>query len=125
MAYYLGVKQNKTQVEYTAYGTEYQVCLPVNLEIIIPSDEPVRLLNAVIEANANRYSFVWKTAVTKRQAKLREKIAEELPKLLEASATGIVAPYIITAQRLKKLRKCLYAKKAETNTAFVSSRFRV
>lgn len=33
-----------------------------------------------IEANANRYSFVWKTAVTNRQRKLGEKIAEELPK---------------------------------------------
>ena len=41
--------QNKTQVEYTAYGTGYQVCLPINLEIIIPSDEPVRLLSAVLE----------------------------------------------------------------------------
>jgi hypothetical protein len=29
------VKQNQTQVEYTAYGTEYQVCLPINLEIWI------------------------------------------------------------------------------------------
>ena len=47
--YYLGVKQNKTQVDYTAYGTGYQVCLPMNLEIIIPSDEPVRLLSAVAE----------------------------------------------------------------------------
>ena len=36
-----------------------------------------------IEANANRYSFVWKTAVTNRQRKLGEKIAEELPKRLE------------------------------------------
>lgn len=54
-----------------------------------------------IEANANRYSFVWKTAVTKRQAKLGEKIAEELPKLLEASGSGIAVPYIITVQRLK------------------------
>ena len=233
MAYYLGVKENKTQVEYTANGTEYQVCLPMNLEIIIPSDESVRLLNAVteeldyrrltatysrlgrneysprllfkivlygclrgmfatremergcrenvnfmylleghrppdhntiarfrkehlpyavedllnqmvkllvqwgeisfeesavfidgtkIEANANRYSFVWKTAVTKRQAKLGENIAEELPKLLEASVTGIVAPYIITVQRLKKLRKCLYARKTETNTTFVKGK---
>lgn len=233
MAYYLGVKENKTQVEYTANGTEYQVCLPMNLEIIIPSDEPVRLLNAVteeldyrrltatysrlgrneysprllfkivlygclrgmfatremergcrenvnfmylleghrppdhntiarfrkehlpyavedllnqmvkllvqwgeisfeesavfidgtkIEANANRYSFVWKTAVTKRQAKLGENIAEELPKLLEASVTGIVAPYIITVQRLKKLRKCLYARETETNTTFVKEK---
>lgn len=75
-----------------------------------------------IEANANRYSFVWKTAVTKRQAKIGEKIAEELPKLLEASATGIVAPYIITVQRLKKLRKSLYAKKTETNTTFVKGK---
>ena len=75
-----------------------------------------------IEANANRYSFVWKTAVTKRQAKLGEKIAEELPKLLEASGTGIVAPYIITVQRLKKLRKSLYAKKTETNTTFVKGK---
>ena len=40
-----------------------------------------------IEANANRYTFVWKSAVTKRQAKLGEKIAEELPKLLEASGS--------------------------------------
>ena len=224
------MKTNKTQVEYTAYGTEYQVCLPMNLEIIIPSDEPVRLLSAVteeldysrltatysrlgrieysprllfkvvlygcsrgiyktreieracrenvnfmyllegrrppdhntiarfrkehlpyavedllnqmvklliqhgeisfeesavfidgtkIEANANRYSFVWKTAVTKRQEKLGKKIAEELPKLLEASGTGIAVPCTITVQKLKKLRKGLYAKKTETNTTFV------
>ena len=230
MAYYLCVKTNKTQVKYTAYGTEYQVCLPMNLEIIIPSDEPVRLLSAVteeldysrltatysrlgrieysprllfkvvlygcsrgiyktreieracrenvnfmyllegrrppdhntiarfrkehlpyavedllnqmvnlliqhgeisfeesavfidgtkIEANANRYSFVWKTAVTKRQAKLGKKIAEELPKLLEASGTGIAVPCTITVQKLKKLRKGLYAKKTETNITFV------
>ena len=43
------MKENKTRVEYTAYGTGYQVCLPMNLEIIIPSDEPVRLLSAVAE----------------------------------------------------------------------------
>ena len=43
------MKTNKTQVEYTAYETEYHVCLPMNLEIIIPSDEPVRLLSAVTE----------------------------------------------------------------------------
>ena len=43
------MKKNKTQVEYTAYGTGYQVCLPLNIEKIIPSDEPVRLLSAVLE----------------------------------------------------------------------------
>ena len=52
-----------------------------------------------IEANANRYSFVWKTAVTRRQARLGERIAEERPKLLEVSDTGIAAPRTITVQR--------------------------
>lgn len=65
---------------------------------------------------------MWKTAVTKRQAKLGEKVAEELPKLLEASATGIIAPYIITVQRQKRLRKSLYAKTTETNTTFVKGK---
>ena len=45
-----------------------------------------------IEANASRYSFVWKTAVSKRQTKLGKRIEEELPKLLEASGTGMTAP---------------------------------
>lgn len=75
-----------------------------------------------IEANANRYSFVWKTAVTNRQRKLGEKIAEELPKRLEASGTGIHAPCIITVRRLKKLRKGLYAKKNEQNITFVKGK---
>ena len=52
-----------------------------------------------IEANANRYSFVWKTVVTRRQAKFGERIAEELPKLLEVSGAGIAAPRTITVQR--------------------------
>lgn len=222
--------QNNTQVEYTAYGTEYQVCLPLNIEKIIPSDEPVRLLSAVleeldyrkltatysrlgrieysprllfkivlygcsrgiyksreieracreninfmyllegkrppdhntiarfrrdhlpkaiedllyqmvqllvahgeisfeesavfidgtkIEANANRYSFVWKTGSTKKQLKLGEKIANELPPLLEKAGVGIAAPRQITLQRLKKLRKKLYAQKEELKIAFV------
>lgn len=223
------MKHKNPQVEYTAYGTEYQVCLPMNLEIIIPSDEPVRLLNAVleeldyrklaatysrlgrieysprllfkvvvygctrgiyssreieracrenvnfmyllegqnppdhntiarfrsqhlpdvvedlleqmvmllvahgeisfeesavfidgtkIEANANRYSFVWKKAVTRKQAKLGEKIAEELPLLLE-KVGGIAMPKEITVRQLKKLRKKLYARKEEENIEFV------
>lgn len=72
-----------------------------------------------IEANANRYSFVWKTAVTKRQVKLGEKIASELPKLLAVSDTGITEPSQITLQKLKKLRKQLYAKKLANNVTFV------
>ena len=43
--------------------------------------------------------------VSKRQAKLGKRIEEELPKLLEASGTGMTVPGVITVQRLKKLRK--------------------
>ena len=222
--------QNKTQVEYTAYGTGYQVCLPINLEIIIPSDEPVRLLSAVleeldyrkltatysrlgrieysprllfkvllyacsrgiyssreieracrenvnfmyllegkkgpdhntiarfrsqhlpeavedllqqmvqllvkhgeisfeesavfidgtkIEANAGRYTFVWKTRVSRDHDKLGNKIITELPLLLEKAGVGITAPKQVTVQQLKKLRKRLYEKKEALSIAFV------
>ena len=75
-----------------------------------------------IEANANRYSFVWKTAVAKRQMKLGEKIANELPKLLEVFDIGVTVPPVITVQVLKKLRKRLYARKQETGATFVKGR---
>ena len=222
------MKSNQTQVDYTANGTEYQVCLPMNLQIKIPADDPVRLLNAVleemdyskltatysrlgrieysprllfkvvlyaytrgiyssreieracrenicfmwlledhnppdhntiarfrsehlpevaedllnqmvrtlaasgeisfeesavfidgtkIEANANRYSFVWKKSTTKNQKKLIEKIQAELPAILEQA--GIRAAGTCNVQRLKKLRKQLYGKKAAEKVEFV------
>ena len=72
-----------------------------------------------IEANANKYSFVWKTAVSKKQKKLGEKIAQELPLLLEKAGGGISAPSLINVQQLKKLRKKLYAHKEMQHIAFV------
>ena len=227
--YYLSVKSNKTQVDYTVYGAGYQVCLPIHMEKIIPSDEPVRLLSAVleeldysklaatysrkgrieyspsllfkiavyactrriyssreielacrenvnfmyllegqgapdhntiarfrsehlpnavedllsqmvnllasygeisfeesavfidgtkIEANAGRYTFVWKTKVSKNQVKLGEKITRELPLLLEKAGANIVLPKQITVQLLKKLRKRLYAEKEQRQVKF-------
>ena len=49
MAYNSCVKNNNTQVDYTVYGAGNQVFLPINTEILIPSDEPVRLLSAIME----------------------------------------------------------------------------
>lgn len=40
--YDLGVKQNKTQVDYTAYGTGYQVSLPMDIEIMCRCYNDVR-----------------------------------------------------------------------------------
>jgi len=72
-----------------------------------------------IEANAGRYTFVWKTATTNKQKKLGEKIATELPLLLEKAGVSITAPKQITVQQLKKLRRKLYAQKEELKTEFV------
>lgn len=72
-----------------------------------------------IEANAGRYTFVWKTRTTRNQENLGKKIATELPLLLEKAGVGITAPKEITVQQLKKLRKKLYARKEERKTKFV------
>ena len=72
-----------------------------------------------IEANAGRYTFVWKTRATRNQENLGKKIATELPLLLEKAGVGITAPKEITVQQLKKLRKKLYARKEEGKIKFV------
>ncbi len=72
-----------------------------------------------IEANAGKYTFVWKSGVTKKLEKLGEKISTELPLLLEKAAVGVVAPKKITLHRLKALRRQLYAKKAGQKHPFV------
>ena len=48
-AYNLVVEQIKTQVDYTLYETERQLKLPMETEIFIAADEPVRLVSAVVE----------------------------------------------------------------------------
>ena len=51
MAYNSSVKNNKkTQLDYTAFGAAYQLRLPLDIEIIIPQNNPVRLLDAVISS---------------------------------------------------------------------------
>ena len=72
-----------------------------------------------IEANAGRYTFVWKSGTTKNQTKLGEKIVAELPQLLEKAGVSITVPKQISLQQLKKLRKRLYAKKEEKGIKFV------
>ena len=37
------------QKDYTSYSLYYQIKLPLDLEILIPADDPVRLLSAFVE----------------------------------------------------------------------------
>lgn len=43
------MKKQVIQLDYTAYGSGYQLKLPMETEIFIPQDDPVRLLSAMCE----------------------------------------------------------------------------
>ena len=63
-----------------------------------------------IEANANRYSFVWKKSAEKKLTKLRAQIGKELPGLVQNLGVKWHIPEAPQIHHLKKLRKKLYAK---------------
>lgn len=73
-----------------------------------------------LEANANRYSFVWKKGIQKNEAKMQEKMKKELPKLAAQFGLRFYAGEKIRSKDLKKLRKRLYALKGEEE--FVSGK---
>ena len=43
------MKRQEIQLDYTAYGSGYQLKIPLETEILIPEDDPVRLLDAICE----------------------------------------------------------------------------
>jgi len=73
-----------------------------------------------VEANANRYSFVWKKSTQKNEAKMQEKMKSELPKLAAQFSLRFYVREKIRAKDLKKLRKHLYALKG--NEEFVQGK---
>ena len=71
-----------------------------------------------IEANANKYSFVWKKTILKNQAKLQDKMHKELPELLSKYEFKMYLAEDIKAKRLKKFIDKL--NKIKPTVAFVS-----
>lgn len=67
-----------------------------------------------LEANANRYSFVWKKSTQKNEAKMQEKMKTELPKLAAQFGLRFYVREKVRAKDLKKLRKGLYALRGDT-----------
>ena len=72
-----------------------------------------------IESCANRYTFIWKKAVTKNQAKLMEKAVSLVEQCEEIYAVKVVHDGAVTLHKLKKLRKKLYKLKEEDGITFV------
>ena len=72
-----------------------------------------------IEAYANKYTFVWKKAVTKHQARLFDKIAALIAECEVMYGIKIVYNEQISLRTLKRLRKKLYVIKQEEGISFV------
>lgn len=72
-----------------------------------------------IEACANKYTFVWKKAVTRNQAKLLIKLAGFVAECEELYGIKLVYQNQVKIKHIKKLRKKLYAMKIEENIEFV------
>ena len=81
--------------------------------------EAVFIDGTKIEANANRYSFVWKKSTEKNRAKLLEKIREQLPALLDKAEVKWRMPEAIEVRHLKKLEKRLKQKRKDEGIVFV------
>ena len=72
-----------------------------------------------IESAANRYTFVWKKAVTKNQTKLFAKITELIAECEEMYGLKLVYQDSISLHSLKRIRKKLYAIKESEGITFV------
>ena len=83
------------------------------------SGETVFIDGTKIEAAANKYTFVWKKAVTKNQAKLLIKLADFVAGCERLYDLKIVYGDTIKMKHVKKLRKKLYALKHSENVTFV------
>ena len=75
-----------------------------------------------IEANANKYTFVWKKGVEKSVTRLQTRMRKELPQLIENAGIKWHIPEEIQIHHLKKLRKKLYAKAEEENLVRVAGK---
>ena len=71
-----------------------------------------------IEANANKYTFVWKKTILKNQTKLQDKMRKELPVFLAKYGFKMYLAEEIKAKRLKKFIEKL--NKIKTSVVFVS-----
>ncbi|EFU78041.1 IS1182 family transposase [Lachnoanaerobaculum saburreum] len=83
------------------------------------SGEMIFIDGTKIEACANKYTFVWKKAVTKNQAKLLIKIADFIVECEQLYDIRVVYGDIVKMKHVKRLRKKLYTLKKKENIIFV------
>ena len=100
---------------------EQILCQMVNLLIEMGeiSMAAVFIDGTKLEANANRYTFVWRKRVEKQKAALEEKMKKELPGLLDKLEVKFRMPDEVDVHHLKKLFSQLEEKKKQDGVEFV------
>lgn len=83
------------------------------------SGESIFIDGTKIEASSNKYTFVWKRAVTKNMAKLLVKITDLVKECEDLYDIKVVYKNTVRIKHVKKLRKKLYALKKSENIDFV------
>ncbi|MBB2183495.1 IS1182 family transposase [Lachnospiraceae bacterium MD1] len=83
------------------------------------SGETIFIDGTKIEASSNKYTFVWKKAVSKNQAKLLLKLADLIADCEQLYDIKIVYGNTVKMKHVKKLRKNLYTLKERENLVFV------
>lgn len=95
---------------------EFSNCLYQLGEI---SGDAIFIDGTKIEANANKYTFVWKKAVPKNLAKLLDRLASFVAECEKLYDIKVVYSNRVQMKHVKKLRKKLYALKEQEGIAFV------
>lgn len=83
------------------------------------SGEHIFIDGTKIESAANKYTFVWKKAVTKNFTKLLEKAAALVSECEELYGIRVVYGNKVSVHTLKRLRKALYKVKRSESVGFV------
>lgn len=81
--------------------------------------ETVFIDGTKLEANANRYTFVWKKSLLKNEAKMQEKMKTNLPQIAQTFGIKFHVEAEITVHRLKRLYKQLKRLQQQQGLVFV------
>ena len=107
------------QKDYTLSSLYYQIKLPLDVEILIPADDPVRLLSAFVEGMELSDLYQTYGRIKKNQAKLFDKILVFVEECENLYDFRIAYNGKVSLHTLKRLRKKLCRIRQEEGIVFV------
>ena len=96
------------QKDYTLSSLYYQIKLPLDVEILIPADDPVRLLSAFVEGMELSDLYQTYRKIKKNQANPFDKILLLVEECENLYGLRSVCHRKVSLHTLKRLRKKLY-----------------